>query len=79
MISELDSELIKKLADIKVDKVFIGFVYHSMVTDENKSEMINFLTAEKEKGKKLSMSDVYIKELEITKGIKLEDAEQTTY
>ncbi len=79
MISELDSELIKKLADIKVDKVFIGSVYHSMVTDENKSEMINFLTAEKEKGKKLSMSDVYIKELEITKGIKLEDAEQTTY
>ena len=73
MISELDSELIKKLADIKVDRVFIGSVYHSMVTDENKREMISFITSEKEKGRRLSMSDVYIKELEITKGITLEN------
>lgn len=69
MISELDSELIKKLADVKVDRVFIGSVYRSMTTDEKKREMINFLVSEKEKGRKLSMSDVYVKELEITEGI----------
>ena len=75
MISALDSELIRKLADIKVDRIFIGSVYHSMTTEENKKEMLDFLISEKEKGKMLSTSDVLIKELEITKGIKLGDDE----
>lgn len=72
ILSELDRELVKKLAEIKIDKLFIGSVYNSLETDEDKTKMLEFLKQCKEDNRKISMSDVYVKELEITKGIKLD-------
>lgn len=72
ILSELDRELVKKLAEIKIDKLFIGSVYNSLETDEDKTKMLEYLKQCKEDNRQISMSDVYVKELEITKGIKLD-------
>ena len=65
-LSELDKELIRLLAKVKVNKTFIESVYQAMDTLEKKRKMIKFL----EERNDLKMSDVYLKEMQINKKIK---------
>lgn len=65
-LSELDKELIRLLAKVKVNKTFIASVYQAMDTLEKKRKMIKFL----EERNDLKMSDVYLKEMQINKKIK---------
>lgn len=66
-ITEIDKRLVKLLSDVKLDRNFISSVFYAMDTEKKKEEMINYL----EFGKKLKMSDVYLKELQINGKIKI--------
>jgi hypothetical protein len=72
MVGENEKKLILLLAEVSKNKNFIEAIWSTLKTEDDKRKMIKFLEEEKRKEKKLSMSDVYIKELEITKEIKLE-------
>lgn len=71
MASEIEKELIEQLASVKKDKTFIGSVYQALKTDENKKQMIAYIVSSRESGNMISMSDVYLKEMQINKTIKL--------
>lgn len=70
MASEIEKELIEQLASVKKDKTFIGSVYQALKTDENKKQMIAYIVSSRESGNMISMSDVYLKEMQINKTIK---------
>lgn len=72
MVGETEKKLILLLAEVAQNKNFIEAVWNSLKAEDDRKKMIKFLEKKKTEGKKLSMSDVYIKELEITKGITLE-------
>lgn len=61
----LDKKLIANLASVEENRNFIKGVYVSLDTDEKKEQMIAYITENRKSGKALSMSDVYIKELQI--------------
>ncbi len=70
MVNEIERELIEQLASVKKDKTFIGSGFQTFKTDEKKKQMIAYITACKESGNTISMSDVYLKEMQINKTIK---------
>ncbi len=70
MASEIEKELIEQLASVKKDKTFIGSVYQALKTDEKKKQMIAYIVSSRESGNMISMSDVYLKEMQINKTIK---------
>lgn len=70
MVNEIERELIEQLASVKKDKTFIGSVYQALKTDKKKKQMIAYIVSSRESGNMISMSDVYLKEMQINKTIK---------
>lgn len=70
-IKEIDKRLIANLASVKEDKDFIKSVYTALDADEKKNEMIKYISNRRENGERLSMSDIYLKEMEINGTINL--------
>lgn len=70
MVNKIERELIEQLASVKKDKTFIGSVYQALKTDEKKKQMIAYIVSSRESGNMISMSDVYLKEMQINKTIK---------
>lgn len=70
MVNEIERKLIEQLASVKKDKTFIRSVYQALKTDEKKEQMIAYIISCKESDNPISMSDVYLKEMQINKTIK---------
>ena len=70
MVNKIKRELIEQLASVKKDKTFIGSVYQALKTDEKKKQMIAYIVSSRESRNMISMSDVYLKEMQINKTIK---------
>ena len=70
MVNEIERELIEQLTKKKKDKTFIGSVYQALKTDKKKKQMIAYIVSSRESGNMISMSDVYLKEMQINKTIK---------
>lgn len=66
--TEIEKKLIANLASVKESRDFIKGIYVCLDSEDDMKQMIEYITDARNRGEKLSVSDVYLKMVDIAGG-----------